>query len=360
MNTSDEQVRELIAQRAAEWFVANRAGLTPDQRQSFIDWLKTSPVHVEEYLAISVIGRDLREACRQPGYSIEALVVRARGDVSTVETLHPRSDSNTGARWPWRWKSAAIVVSIGVLLTVGLISLRNWQTSGPAEQAPDIVATFHYRTEHGQQKTYVLADRSVVHLNTDSEIAIRYSKTQRAANLTSGEAAFEVSHESDRPFRVTAKSAVVLDVGTKFNVRLINSTTVVTVMEGRVEVMSALSGPRGPSLQVPAGGRVNVTDGVLPANPDSADTTRATAWLHRQISFDRERLERVAAEFNRYAQKSIVITTPALGSLQISGVFATDDMSAFIAFLRSLEGVQVEETTTQILVSRQNASKLTR
>jgi ferric-dicitrate binding protein FerR (iron transport regulator) len=53
MNTSDGQIRELICQRAAEWFVANREGLTAEQRQLFTDWLKTSPVHVEEYLAIT-------------------------------------------------------------------------------------------------------------------------------------------------------------------------------------------------------------------------------------------------------------------------------------------------------------------
>ena len=65
-------------------------------------------------------------------------------------------------------------------------------------------------------------------------------------------------------------------------------------------------------------------------------------------------ISEVATEFNRYAQKSIVITTPALRSLQVSGVFATDDAEAFVAFLRSLDGVRVEETASQIVVSRQN------
>ena len=40
----------------------------------------------------------------------------------------------------------------------------------------------------------------------------------------------------------------------------------------------------------------------------------------------------------------------ALRNLQISGVFATDDTEAFIAFLRSLKGVRVEVTETQIRV----------
>ena len=49
--------------------------------------------------------------------------------------------------------------------------------------------------------------------------------------------------------------------------------------------------------------------------------------------------------------KPIEITTPALRNLKISGVFATDDPEAFIAFLRSLKGVRVEVTETRIRVS---------
>jgi ferric-dicitrate binding protein FerR (iron transport regulator) len=58
------------------------------------------------------------------------------------------------------------------------------------------------------------------------------------------------------------------------------------------------------------------------------------------------------AEFNRYASKLIEIVTPSLQKLEISGVFTTDDPAAFIAFLRSMGGVQVEETATRFRVSR--------
>ena len=66
--------------------------------------------------------------------------------------------------------------------------------------------------------------------------------------------------------------------------------------------------------------------------------------------FEREPLARVAAEFNRYSQKPIEIATPALKDLEISGVFATDDSEAFVAFLRSLDNVRVEETAKVIRV----------
>ena len=95
-----------------------------------------------------------------------------------------------------------------------------------------------------------------------------------------------------------------------------------------------------------------MTEGEWPATPVAVDAQSATAWLRREIVFDHEPLERVAAEYNRYSPKPIEIATPALRNLQISGVFATDDTDAFIAFLRSLKGVRVEVTPTRIRVSR--------
>jgi transmembrane sensor len=94
-----------------------------------------------------------------------------------------------------------------------------------------------------------------------------------------------------------------------------------------------------------------VSEGQWPASPTAVDAQLATAWLHRQIAFDREPLEKVAAEYNRYAPKPIEITTAELRKLEVSGTFSTDDPEELLAFLRSLEGVKVEVTATQIRVS---------
>jgi len=70
-------VRMSIAQEAAEWFIANREG-TPDpvQRSTFAAWLKTSPLHVEEYLGIALLAQELRAAA-DPGLSPETLLAQA-------------------------------------------------------------------------------------------------------------------------------------------------------------------------------------------------------------------------------------------------------------------------------------------
>jgi transmembrane sensor len=200
----------------------------------------------------------------------------------------------------------------------------------------------------------------VLHLNTDSAVTVRYSTTERLITLTSGQAVFEVAHEPSRPFRVLAGSAQVVAVGTRFDVRLTPEATLVTVVEGRVAVgLSPASAGQTldhnspATIEVGADQQVRVAATEWPARAVVVDAELTTSWLRREIVFDHEPLERVAAEFNRYAPKPIEITTPALKSLQISGVFATDDPDAFIAFLRSLKGVRVEVTEKQIRVSRE-------
>jgi transmembrane sensor len=103
---------------------------------------------------------------------------------------------------------------------------------------------------------------------------------------------------------------------------------------------------------VAAGQQVRVENGAWPPTVTRVDAQRATAWLRRQIVFENEPLEQVAAEFNRYGATPIDIDSPGLRSLAVSGVFAADDTESFIAFLRSLDGVRVDVTAARIRVYR--------
>lgn len=353
MMSNDEKIRAAIAEQAGEWFVANDEGpLDARDSAALAAWLKTSPVHIEEFLAVSTIARDLKEARTDSEYSLEAILARARAaDDTSVQPLWPRVIDAVRGRTSRRWLPAAVAMAACAVLSLGL--LLTWNVR-PIQHpsAQNGITALRFETRHGEQLTRRLADNSVLHLNTDSAVTIRYGKTERLVMLTSGQANFEVAHEPDREFRVFAGSAEVVDLGTQFDVRLEHDSTVVTVVEGRVAVRPSNSSQNHPPrfVELSADQQIRVTEGGGPATPVAVDAQRTTAWLHRQIAFDHEPLERVAAEYNRYASKPIEIATPALRNLQISGVFATDDPEAFIAFLRSLKGVRVEVTETRIRV----------
>ncbi|MDP9082995.1 MAG: FecR domain-containing protein, partial [Pseudomonadota bacterium] len=323
---------------------------------------RTSPVHIEEFLGVSVVARDLKEARSDPAYSLEAIIARARAeDGAAVRPLWPRVIELVRARPLRRWLPAAAAMAACALLSLGL--LWQWNVRQPLEHpsVSDRITALNFQTRHGEQLTRRLADNSILHLDTESAVTIRYSKTERLVMLTAGQADFEVAHESNRPFRVFAGLAEVVDLGTKFDVRLEHDSTVVTVVEGQVTVgpspelgnlgtNASQNHPPG-FVQLSADQQIRVSEGEWPATPASVDAQRTTAWLRREVVFDHEPLERVVAEYNRYTAKPIEIATPALRNLQITGVFATDDTEAFLAFLRSLKGVRVEVTETRIRVT---------
>ena len=359
MISNDEKIRDAIAEQAGEWFVANDEGpLDARDSAALTTWLKTSPVHIEEFLAVSAIARDLREARTDPEYSLDAILTRARAEnCSPPLPLWPRVIDAIRVRPARRWFTATVAMAVCAVLSLGL--LLTWDSRPMRHLPASGVTALHYATRHGEQMSQRLADNSVLHLNTDSAVTVRYGRKERIVTLTSGQAEFEVAHEPDRAFRVFAGAAEVVDLGTQFDVRLEQGSTVVTVVEGRVAVGPSSEPPGTNSIpvqpprfvQLSANQQTSVAEGGAPTTPVAVDAQRTTAWLRREIAFDHEPLERVVAEYNRYAAKPIEIATPALRNLEISGVFATDDTDAFIAFLRTLKGVRVEVTGTRIRVS---------
>jgi transmembrane sensor len=359
MTPNEERVRAAIAEQAGEWFVANDdRPLDARDSEALAGWLTASPVHVEDFLGVTALARDLAKAGDDPEFSVEHCLALARAeDGPAVASLRPRIATPIGRSPRRRWLTAAAATAACGVLVLGLITRWSVDRDAPLPEAAR-TTELRFETRHGEQASRDLADGSVLHLNTDSAVTIRYGGPERVVMLTAGEADFEVAHDAARPFRVIAGATEVVAIGTKFDVRLERDSTLVTVIDGRVAVGPSPAGdePGARDYQSPrfvrlsADQQVRVTAGQWPVAPATIDAQRTTAWLHRQIVFEQEPLGRVAAEFNRYAPTPFDITTPALRNLEVSGVIATDDTEAFIAFLRSLKGVHVEVTATRIRV----------
>jgi transmembrane sensor len=360
MNAKEDPVRELIAQEAADWFVAYRAGLDDAQRAAFTAWLRTSRVHIEEYLNITLIARDLREACNDPDVALENLLAEASASDESQPMRARPHELTSWQRWkPRPWLSAAAVAGALGVLTLAFLF---WRNSTHAPEGGGNGAMYYVRTGHGEQLDRRLPDNSVLHLNTDTSLWVLYDRKQRVVGVVSGQAEFDVTHDPTRKFVVMAGTVGITDIGTRFDVYARPDSTVITVLEGRVAVEdhsnlagdgtgSASRSPPHVPVEVSAGRQLRVQNGSWPPVSSAIDAQRATAWLRRQIVFEKQPLEQVAAEFNRYAAIPIHIDSPALRTLPISGVFSADDTESFVAFLRSLNGVQVEVTPAEIRVS---------
>ncbi len=353
MNASDAQIRSAITQVAADWYAAHRLGpLAEADRAAFLAWLKASPIHIEEYLGVAALERTLRSASDDPTLSVDALVEMARGDPTggVVDLAGPSVRYSTQVR-PRRgyWLSAAAasvcVCAAGILIV--------WPTHG----GHGVGGVKAYRTTHGEQGVWPLADGSTLHVNTDTAVTVRFSSTERLVEVDHGQVALAVAHDDGRPFRVHAGSTDTVAVGTEFDVYRRPDATLITVVTGQVAVSVS---PLAPSrtaragvpvgLRVGAGRQVRVVAGKLPSASEPTDLRETTAWLERKIVFEQRPLGAVADEFNRYNDKPFTIDDPALRRLPISGTFNAADTDSFAAFLESLDGVRVERLPTRFNV----------
>ncbi len=353
MTPSEEQVRTAVAQQAGTWFIANQSGsLEQTERVAFMAWLKASPIHVEEYLGVALVAHDLPAAADDPQLPLESLLELARADdtngVVSLEASWPvREPAPKRIRAPYRWSFATSIAAMALLLVASVLW---WIRDGEFLGLPKA-----YQTAHGEQIVAQLPDGSELHLNTDSAVTVRYTRSERVVEIARGQALFTVARNDHRRFRVAAADAHVLAVGTQFDVYLKPDATIVTVVEGSVAV---LAGPPPPGvtgfapdgLRVDAGYQVRVdAHGVL-AQPIPVDVQQTVAWLQRKIAFEHRPLGEVADELNRYGSIPIEIDDAALRALPISGVFDAYDIDSFVAFLQTLDGVRVERTTARIRV----------
>ena len=204
-----------------------------------------------------------------------------------------------------------------------------------------------YRTAVGEQRSVLLADGSLVTLNTASDIEVEFDESRRLVHLRRGEALFQVARDAARPFEVLAGNSTIRAVGTQFNVVTRDAGTTVTVVEGRVAVVSgepAGSAAPPPQLLLDAAQSVVITKSGAAAPQRIANVAAATAWTQRRLVFERRPLGDVAEEFNRYNRHAIRIVDEALRRQTVTGVFEANDPGSFMQFLAQIPGVRIEES----------------
>lgn len=225
-----------------------------------------------------------------------------------------------------------------------------------------------YQTQVGEQRDVILPDGSKVTLNTDTELAVRYSGARRYIALERGEAIFAVKHDTGRPFDVVAGGTLTRALGTEFDVDIRSAKVTVSVLEGavRVAAANAANNATGRSVEpADADGKGLAPVTVLAKGQalefhardrrvfqEKADLRRIEAWRTRRLEFSDTPLSEAVEEFNRYSTTRITVGTPELGAVRVSGLFRIGDQEGFLFSLEQTLNVEKHETQNEIVLLR--------
>jgi transmembrane sensor len=362
-----------LYEEASEWFVRFRTGdIDAADRRELDRRLRTSPEFVRAYLEIAAIWSEASTLDPQRRWDAASLISDATahdgnvleladgdfGDYAADRTSQARPSGHTHLG-----RRRTGLAAAGVALAVIVVGAVAFYRSGVSV----------YETSTGEQRFMNLVDGSTVELNSQSKIEVRYTAAERAVTLARGEALFHVAKDRSRPFIVSAGGTHVRAVGTEFDVYKKPVATIISVLEGRVEVVSApaqrareaaggaekMSASMSPTARsateaatgpvaLSAGYRLAVTSAGI-GNSIQLDAVAAIAWTRQQLVFDSASVPDIVAEFNRYNTRQMVIEGD-LDGLHLSGVFSSTDPMAFVRFLQDRFGVAVYETESEIRV----------
>ena len=206
-----------------------------------------------------------------------------------------------------------------------------------------------YATALGGHELVTLDDGSRVELNTDTVLRTAMRGSSKIAWLDRGEAYFQIKHDASRPFVVIAGNRRVTDLGTKFLVRRDANRLKVAVVEGRVR----LDGEGQRTALLTQGDIATVAPNALSVARNSAEALgNQLGWRQGLLVFKRNSLADVAAEFNRYNRRKLIVADSAAARLTIDGTFRANNVEAFTDIAQDILGLRADRRADEIVISR--------
>jgi transmembrane sensor len=371
MKTRRDTESRSISEQAAEWLLILEDG-RPEDREAFADWMKQSPLHVGAFLRASAVDSLLSEVDRDRSIEIQtgpftddSPDIRQRDphepDVELHETtIQPGHADRTGSprpRWvqrKWQWAAAASVALVAIAASALFVT----------QKVSGVDPWSHYVTAVGEQRILELEDGSTLFLGPGSRLDVRFTPGERQLRLEAGEAMFRVRHDASRPFRVHSGGSVIQAIGTQFNVNRVRGDSVVSVIEGVVQISQdrslaeKLVAPLARSIKaevrpvrLAAGQETRIADNGKVAAPTRAEVDRLKAWRERRLTFINETLFTIAEEFNRYNSSPKIHVEDALaGDRRYAAAFDADDPESLVVVLEKDPKLQIEQRSGEIII----------
>jgi len=363
--------RERQTSEAAHWwrvvFLRSSKELATAERENFLRWLRESPVNVAELLHMAHVHDTLGrfKLWGEVKNEVEDSAAQAPDVVSLAEyrnVMHPAVAEQSRPR-KWLRPTGLVAAAAATIVALFIVPAYLGQTIS---------------TAHGERRVVTLNDGSIVQLDPETTLRVRFKKHEREMTLRQGRALFRVAKDPQHPFLVLANGTVVRAVGTIFGVEeRSDKNVVVTVSEGKVAVLprsdGALAVKRDEEKVSPGSEQKQVRSSVKGGSSDyaiylsagkqltiansgaepvrSVDAGSELSWANGRLVFVAAPLGEAIEEFNRYTHLRMSVSDQQLARRPISGVFDVTDPESFIAFIEAGTGARVSREQDTIVIA---------
>ena len=311
---------------ANRWIVMVDEGLSADDLRALEGWLAEDPENLPELL--------------------DAARVWDRTDkLSRLAELFP--EPATRRRYKPRLIPAAVAAGLIVIAVSAFLLTMGSVPDGDEHEPPSVAQSERtYETEIGEQSTALLPDGTVVVLNTNTRVAVKYTADARVLNLERGEVHIEVAEDRFRPLSVIAGDRIVQALGTAFSIEITHDRKIeLVVTEGKVVVgvheADATQGAIPPVLTQSPSNTVQAGEELLLGAPEeivtpvsSEDIEVKLSWREGSLIFRGEPLEEALTEVERYTTVEFVFMDEALKRRSVSGRYRAGDVDALLTVLQ--------------------------
>ncbi|MES2605944.1 MAG: FecR domain-containing protein [Pseudomonadota bacterium] len=322
-------------EEAIAWYARLQApDCRPEERTQFAYWLAQHSSHADAYASVERFTGEL-DNCGRQDLRWQALTAQALA-MGTADVM-------PASRQPRRWRHLTSLAAAASLVAGILLVLLQPDF---LQQQPALLA---YDSPLNEQRSLTLSDGSQTSLDIDSAVTVQMSANARDINLVKGRALFEVAHDTQRPFTVTAGTGRITALGTRFQVQRDNKVVIVTLTEGSVEVVNDVAGDTLRTRLRP-GEQLRYAEDSGLWELTTVETDAVTSWSRGRHVFRNLRLADALDEVNRYAATKVRLADPALADLTVSGNFMIGDSNRISAAFAAALPVTVAQDRGELLL----------
>ncbi|URG51885.1 fec operon regulator FecR [Pectobacterium quasiaquaticum] len=198
-----------------------------------------------------------------------------------------------------------------------------------------------YTTAKGAIRQQRLEDGTLLSLNTDSAVDVRFDPQQRRIHLWYGEIAITTGQDtSSRPFYVQTRHAQLTALGTEFTVRQEADSTLLSVQHHAVKVVLAEDPTQERIVRQGESLRFSTRELGETQSAEEEDSN----WAQGILSFSNKPLGDVIATLSRY-RHGVLHCSPEVATLRLSGTFPLKNTDTVLQVIEKTLPVKIQYIT---------------